>query len=314
MSPVGISTLLSPLIQRIPLYKIQRMKIAVDVNALMFVISKCTVRRRIEKRFSLKEANDVLSHEAYERAEYGSYCIDMIKKAMNILRDEFYCVFVFDGKTFPEKQIEIERRKKKCMQAKETLATMRRIFQRDLSNEKNAKQYYNALFECIELNIFDAPTYLDVCAIGEYEADTTTAHMCQNGEVDAVLSGDYDTLLFGCPYLIKDIDIREGYADVITLQSIYDHFRIDRFQMIDICILMGTDYNKKIKGVGPKTALAEIRAHGKLENTKYYNEKELDIDRLRRIYNYPYSRKKVRWFSLEANQELDMLGTFIKVL
>lgn len=314
MSPVGISTLLSPLIQKVPLYKIQRMKIAVDVNALMFTMSKCAIRHRVQKKFSLKEANNVLKHEAYEMAECEAYCIDTIKGTMDVLKEEFYCVFVFDGKVFPEKQLETERRLRRCLGANETLTTMRRIFQRDPSDEKNARQYYNALFECIELSISEAPTSLDICVVGEYEADVTCAHMCQSGEVDAVLSSDYDSLLFGCPYLIKDIDLLGGYADVITLQDIYSHFNIDHSQAIDICILMGTNYNKKINKVGPKTALAEIRSHGKLENTKYYNEKQLNVDRLRNIYNCAYSRQKVRRFSLEAHEPLSMLETMIKVL
>lgn len=314
MSPVGISTLLSPLIQRVPLHKIQRMKIAVDVNALMFIMSKCTIRHRIEKMFSLKEANDVLNHEAFEMAEYAWCCTQTIQKAMETLRDEFYCVFVFDGQAFPEKQLELERRAKKCIGAKETLEIMRRIFQRDPSSKKNAKQYYDALFECTHLNVSEAPTSLDTCMVGDHEADVTCAHMCQSGEVDAVLSSDYDSLLFGCPYLIKDIDITNGYADVITLQSIYDSFNIDRAQAIDICILMGTDYNQKISGVGPKTALAEIRSHGRLEDTKYRNEKKLNIKRLRQIYNCAYLKDNVRSFSVAAYEQLDMLDGPIKVL
>uniref|UniRef100_A0A7I4B541 XPG-I domain-containing protein n=1 Tax=Physcomitrium patens TaxID=3218 RepID=A0A7I4B541_PHYPA len=265
------------------------MKIDVDVNALMFIMSKCAIRHRIKKKFSLKEANDVLRHEEFERAEYGSYCIDTIKKAMEILKEEFYCVFVFDGRTFLEKQLEMERRSRKQMGAKETLATMRKI-------------------------ISEASASLDVCAIGEYETDVTCAHMCQRGEVDAILSSDYDSLLFGCPYLIKDINMVEGYADVITLQSIYGHFNIDHFQVIDICILMGTDYNKKIGRVGPKTTLAEIQSHGKLENSKYYNKKELSINRLRQIYNCTYLKYKVRWFFIKANEEFDMLECSIKIL
>jgi len=131
--------------------------------------------------------------------------------------------------------------------------------------------------------------------------------MCKNKEVDAILSYDYDTLLFGCPYLLRDIDIVEDYADVITLQNIYDHFGITHLQAIDICILMGTDYNEKILGIGPKTTLSEIRNHGKLENTKFYNKQRLNIHRLRQIYNYPYLKHKMKWFSLEDHEELDMI-------
>ena len=313
MSPIGISTLLSPLIQKVSLHRVQRMKIAVDMNALMFVMFRCSIRHRIKEKFSVREASGVLNHEAFERAECEEYCIDTIKTAITILREEFDCVFVFDGKAFSEKQAVIKRRAKRHAEVKEALTRARRIFKQDLSDEENAKHYYNALFESIELNIAESPASLDVCAIGEYEADVTCAHMCQSREVDAVLSSDYDSLLFGCPYLIKDIDLSEGYADIVMLQDIYDYFSINHAQVIDICILMGTDYNEKISGVGPKTALSEIQSHGRLEDTKYHNKEQLNINRLREIYNCTYSKQGVRWFSLESCESLDMLGSPIKI-
>jgi len=53
---------------------------------------------------------------------------------------------------------------------------------------KNVKQYYNALFQCIELNISEAFMHLDKYTLGEYEANVTSAHMCQSKEVDSILS------------------------------------------------------------------------------------------------------------------------------
>jgi len=101
----------------------------------------------------------------------------------------------------------------------------------------------------VDCNKSKTPTSLDACVIGKYEADINT-HMCQSKEVDALLNSDYDALSFECPYLIKDIDISEGFADIITLQNIYNYFNIDCFQIIDIRILMGIDYNKKVNRVG----------------------------------------------------------------
>jgi len=85
------------------------MTIVVDINALMFNLPKCIVcHHHIEMKFSLKEARDDESnHEAFERAKYGLCCIDIIRKAMEILRGEFKCVFVFEGKTFTEKELEM---------------------------------------------------------------------------------------------------------------------------------------------------------------------------------------------------------------
>lgn len=66
------------------------MTIVVDISTLMFNMPKCVVcHHHIEMKFSLKEAKDVLNREAFERAKYGLCCIDVIRKAMEILRDEF---------------------------------------------------------------------------------------------------------------------------------------------------------------------------------------------------------------------------------
>jgi len=124
--------------------------------------------------------------------------------------------------------------------------------------------------------------------------------MYQSKEVNVIQSSDYNALSFGCLYLIKDIDMSEGYVDVITLQSIYDnYFNINHLQSIDICILMGSDNNQKITKAGFKTTLVEIGSHGKFKNIKYYNEKIINRSMLRQIYICPYSKQKVRWFSLD---------------
>uniref|UniRef100_A0A7I4AEJ9 Uncharacterized protein n=1 Tax=Physcomitrium patens TaxID=3218 RepID=A0A7I4AEJ9_PHYPA len=59
--------------------------------------------------------------------------------------------------------------------------------------------------------------------------------------------------------------------------------------------------------------LVKVRNHGKLENT-YYNKEELNINRLRQIYNCTYSMQKIRWFLIKAYEELDMLEDSIKIL
>jgi flap endonuclease-1 len=41
---------------------------------------------------------------------------------------------------------------------------------------------------------------------------------------------------------------------------------ITREQLIDIAILIGTDFNAGVKGIGPKTALKLIREYGEIEN------------------------------------------------
>jgi len=50
------------------------------------------------------------------------------------------------------------------------------------------------------------------------------------------------------------------------LQELLKHHEITRNQLIDVAILIGTDFNQGVKGIGPKKALKLVKAYGKLEN------------------------------------------------
>ena len=43
---------------------------------------------------------------------------------------------------------------------------------------------------------------------------------------------------------------------------------LDPFQLVDLAILIGTDYFKGIKKIGPKTALSLIKKYGNIETIK----------------------------------------------
>jgi flap endonuclease-1 len=44
------------------------------------------------------------------------------------------------------------------------------------------------------------------------------------------------------------------------------HYGISRTQLIDLAILVGTDFNEGIKGIGPKKALKLVQDFGSIEN------------------------------------------------
>jgi len=110
------------------------------------------------------------------------------------------------------------------------------------------------------------------------EGEAQASHMARRGRVWAVGSRDYDSLLFGAPRLVRYITIQgeeylpsKGMArklkpEFIELDVFLRNYGINRDQLIDLSILIGTDFNEGIRGVGPKTALKLIREHGRLED------------------------------------------------
>jgi flap endonuclease-1 len=93
------------------------------------------------------------------------------------------------------------------------------------------------------------------------------------GSADYVGSQDYDALLFGAPRVVRNITITgkrkiprknimiDVKPEVLELNEVLSALDITREQLIDLAILVGTDYNPGIYKVGPKTALKLVRKH-----------------------------------------------------
>jgi flap endonuclease-1 len=106
------------------------------------------------------------------------------------------------------------------------------------------------------------------------EGEAQAAYMAQKGVVWAASSQDFDSLLFGAPRLLRNLTLagrrkmpgRNEYRDVkmeiIDAEMALKELEISKEQLIDMCIMMGTDYNVGVSGIGPKRALKLIKEHG----------------------------------------------------
>ncbi len=92
-------------------------------------------------------------------------------------------------------------------------------------------------------------------AYGEGEAQA--AYLVENGDAWAVASQDYDCLLFGAKRVVRNLAINSNLGDLeyYNLKRVLDELGINREQLIDMGILIGTDFSEGLKGVGAKTAL-----------------------------------------------------------
>jgi len=84
-------------------------------------------------------------------------------------------------------------------------------------------------------------------------------------------------LLFGSTRLVRNLSItgkrklprKEVYIEVkpevVELKSVLNTLGLNREQLITLGMLIGTDYNPGIKGVGPKTALTLVKEHRTLQ-------------------------------------------------
>jgi flap endonuclease-1 len=187
-------------------------------------------------------------------------------------------VYVFDGVPPVLKRVEIERRRQVKVEAavhyekavaKGDTAKMRMFAQATTSMKDYMEDDATRLLGLMGLPCVQAPS----------EGEAQAAHLTKRGDADYCASQDYDSLLFGAPMLLRNVTIsgrrklpsKNVYVDVVPelveLAKVLRECGITHEQLIDVGILIGTDFNPDgIKGLGPKTALKLIKQHGTLEN------------------------------------------------
>jgi flap endonuclease-1 len=110
------------------------------------------------------------------------------------------------------------------------------------------------------------------------EGEAQAAYLTEKGNADYCASQDFDSILFGAPALLRNLTISgrrklprknvyiEVVPETVEMARTLKELGVTREQLIDIGILIGTDFNPDgVKGIGPKSALKLIKEHGTLE-------------------------------------------------
>jgi len=185
-------------------------------------------------------------------------------------------LYVFDGKPPELKRAEIEKRRQAKEKAEREFAEA--VARRDRPAmwakivmttrlTREMKEDAQRLLGLLGIPWVQAPS----------EAEAQAASLAAQGRAWAVSSKDYDALLFGAPRLARFVGIRgreylpsKGVSrivppELIDLAAMLKTLGLTRRQLVEAAILIGTDFNEGVKGVGPKTAVKLLREHRGLE-------------------------------------------------
>lgn len=240
-----------------------------------------------------------------------SHLSGLFYRTANLIEAGIKPVHVFDGEPPKLKLRTVEQRRAVRKEAAEEWAAALKE-----GKIEEAKKFAQRAGRVDERMVKQAQTLLDhmglpwVQAPGEGEAQA--AHLVQRGDVWAAASQDFDSLLFGAPMLVRNLAITgrrklpgkdvyiEVFPEVIELQKLMKELGITREQLVDIGILIGTDYNAGIKGIGPKKALELIKEQGSIKQiakTELGEKFEVDPLEVREIFLKPNvtGKYKLEW-------------------
>jgi flap endonuclease-1 len=214
-----------------------------------------------------------------------SHLMGISTRIPNLIERNLRLAFIFDGKPPLLKIHEQEQREHRKQLAEEKLEKAREEGDEE-SMLKYSKQSTRLSFKMSDeakelvkafgLPVVQAPS----------EAEAQCSFMAEKGDVYGVASSDFDSLLYSAPRLIKNLTIsqrrkvRNTYVkinpEMIELKDVLDTLQINKDQLIILAIMIGTDYDPGIKGIGPKTALKLVKQNKNFD--KLFKELKPDFD------------------------------------
>jgi len=211
------------------------------------------------------------------KGEITSHLSGVLHRTANLVEAKIRPVYVFDGEPHPLKAKTLEeRRKRKKLAEKEWKEALEAG---DLEKARIKAQQTSRVTDEI---IKQSKELLDALGIpyiqSPSEGEAQASYMVKKGFAYAVGSQDFDCLLVGSPVLVRNLTSSErrklpgkkAYAKVypkqIRLKPNLKSLGITHKQLVDMAILIGTDFNDGIRGIGPKKSLALIKKNGNVEN------------------------------------------------
>jgi len=230
-----------------------------------------------------------------------SHLSGLFYRNVNLMELNIKLVYVFDGAPPELKREELRRRR--VVREEAGRHYVEAVAAGDV---EGARKYAEASTSLRGDMISDSKRLLDAMGIpwidAPSEGEAQAAVMAQEGTVDGVASQDHDSLLFGAPLLVRNVTIsgrrrlpsKNVFIDVepetISLSETLGDLKLTREQLIDLGILVGTDFNPDgFKGVGPARALKFLRTYGSLERIEPLREElaRIDYPAIRKIFLSP---------------------------
>jgi flap endonuclease-1 len=171
-------------------------------------------------------------------------------KTIHMLENNITPVWVFDGVAPVLKEKTREERRKIRQDAldsyleakkKDDIEEMQKYAKRANFLDSTIVENSKKLLDLMGIPYINAPS----------EGEAQCAHMVKKGDAFVVVSQDYDAILYGAERIVRNMTSNKA-IELIELKDVLKELDLDLDQIINIAILIGTDYNPGgIKGIIP---------------------------------------------------------------
>jgi len=248
--------------------------VAVDAHNWLYRYLTTTVKFTSDHRYTTDDGEEVAN------------LIGVVQGLPKFFEHDLTPVFVFDGAVTELKDDEVAKRREQREKYEDELEKAREAGDsvRVAKLDSRTQRLTDTIVETTRdlLGLLDVPV-VDAPAEGEGQA----AYMARRGDVDYVGTEDYDALLFGAPHTLRQLT-SSGDPELMDFEATLESTGLTWEQLVDAAILMGTDFNEGISGIGPKTAVKLLDEHGDLASVLEARGEHIDhADRIQSLFLDP---------------------------
>jgi 5'-3' exonuclease len=174
----------------------------------------------------------------------------------------------------------VTARRRQCVDTKLIKRKIESMKSMIISITEDDLQISRDLFDHLQIPYVIAPS----------EAEAYSSYLCIHGKVDAVLSEDTDVIAYGAPIFLTKIDTFTDTVTVIRSESVLENLEMTKTTFVDLCIMLGCDYNTNVPKVGPEKSIAFLKKYGSIEAITEIKDEDkaiLNHVRVREMFEIP---------------------------
>ena len=236
-------------------------------------------------------------------------------------------IFVLDGKP-PDEKIDTIKNRRLIKDRLEERLSLLKIEIKSIENDVEIEEIQKEIdliekkIIYVNKNVIEKTKILfDLMGVVFIEADCEAEHYCSKlcnlDIVDGVVSEDMDTIACGSKMVVRNFTNRDDYVETYYFNEILYDFDLNYGSFIDLCILLGNDYNHRPRGLSPNDVYQIIKEYSSIENilkNDVINNWNCNFNRIRSIIkleNIDIDNKELsRQFNKKPN--ITMLKAFLR--
>ena len=238
----------------------------------------------------LSRKSDPLEDELYDRM-----IIEFVNFNVKLMNHGITPVWIWDGESKDNKQVtKVERRnaRKLMMEKKENIIKNLK----EMNPLERPPELLNELRQIIGNTTFlkrerieDLKSFSEEIGIptitADDEGESLAASLAVERIVGAAWTADTDTYAIGCPIVVKGFENLGGEicVNAVFTPKILTGLELNHEEFRDFCIMLGTDFNDRIHGLGPARSYKLIQLYRNLETVEEKTSHNLYMLKFREI-------------------------------